>query len=71
MSGSLASRARFVCEAVAQSARLMVGVPDYQTYVDHRRAVHPGLPVMNYEEFFHDRQQARYGVAKGRLRGCC
>ena len=48
MSETLGSRARFVCEAVVKSARLMVGVPDYQTYVDHRRTVHPDLPVMTY-----------------------
>jgi uncharacterized short protein YbdD (DUF466 family) len=71
MSETLGSRARFVCEAVAKTARLMVGVPDYQTYVDHRRTVHPGQPVMTYEAFFRDRQQARYAVSKGRFRGCC
>ena len=27
---------QFVCEMVVQTARLMVGVPDYQTYVAHR-----------------------------------
>ena len=71
MSETLGSRTRFVCEAVVKSARLMVGVPDYQTYVDHRRAVHPDLPVMTYQEFFRERQQARYAVGKGRFRGCC
>ena len=71
MSETLGSGARFVCAAVVKTARLMVGVPDYQTYVDHRRAVHPDLPVMTYPEFFRDRQQARYVVVKGRFRGCC
>jgi len=71
MSGPLAARARFVCEAVAKSARLMVGVPDYETYVEHRRTVHPGLPTMSYEAFFRERQQARYSVGAGRFRGCC
>ena len=28
-------------------------------------------PVMTYEVFFRDRQQARYGVSKGRFRACC
>ena len=70
MSAPLA-RARFVCEAIAQSARLMVGVPDYATYVDHRRRVHPDAPPMSREEFFRDRQQARYGLGKGRFRCCC
>ena len=54
-----------------RAARLMVGVPDYQTYVDHRRALHPDLPVMTYVEFFRERQKARYAIEKGRFRGCC
>ena len=71
MSETLVTRARFVCDRVAQTARLMVGVPDYSTYVAHRRANHPDEPVMTYEEFFRERQSARYDVSKGRLRGCC
>jgi uncharacterized short protein YbdD (DUF466 family) len=55
----------------ARTARLMVGIPDYETYVAHRRANHPGLPIMTYEEFFVERQEARYAVGKGRFRGCC
>ena len=54
-----------------RTARLMVGIPDYQTYVEHRRTFHPDQPIMSYEEFFRDRQNARYAVAKGRFRGCC
>ena len=71
MSERFSARARFVCDRVAQTARLMVGVPDYPTYVAHRRINHPGEPVMSYEEFFRERQSARYDVSKGRLRGCC
>jgi uncharacterized short protein YbdD (DUF466 family) len=67
----LIARTRYVCEMVAQTARLMVGVPDYETYVVHRRENHPGLPIMTYEEFFRERQEARYAVGKGRFRGCC
>jgi uncharacterized short protein YbdD (DUF466 family) len=55
----------------ARTARLMIGIPDYETYVAHRTANHPGLPIMSYEEFFVERQEARYGVSRGRLRGCC
>ncbi len=58
-------------EWTVRTARLMVGVPDYDTYVQHRRTNHPGLPIMTYEEFFVERQEARYGVGKGRFRGCC
>jgi uncharacterized short protein YbdD (DUF466 family) len=55
----------------AQTARLMIGIPDYETYVAHRKANHPGQPIMSYVEFFRERQQARYAVGKGRFRGCC
>ena len=51
-----------------RAARLMVGVPDYETYVAHRRANHPDQPIMTYVEFFRERQQARYAVGKGRFR---
>lgn len=54
-----------------RAARLMVGVPDYETYVRHCQVQHPGQPIMTYEEFFRERQQARYAVSKGRFRGCC
>ncbi len=52
-----------------QMARLMVGVPDYETYVAHRLANHLGEPVMSYAEFFKERQDSRYAGRK--LRGCC
>jgi uncharacterized short protein YbdD (DUF466 family) len=54
-----------------QTARLMIGIPDYQVYLEHRRTFHPDEPIMTYEEFFRDRQDARYAVGKGRFRGCC
>ena len=53
---------------LAQSLRLMVGVPDYSTYVAHMQATHPDAPVMSYEAFFRERQAARYG---GRLGARC
>ena len=56
---------------VKKTARLMVGVPDYETYVTHRQTHHPGEPVMSYEEFFRNRQDARYAIGKGKFRVCC
>jgi uncharacterized short protein YbdD (DUF466 family) len=53
-----------------QTARLMVGIPDYETYRDHRRLHHPAEPVMSYAEFFRERQEARFG-AHGKPTGCC
>jgi uncharacterized short protein YbdD (DUF466 family) len=54
-----------------RTARLMIGVPDYETYVAHRRTNHPDQPIMTYVEFFRERQAARYAVGKGRFRACC
>ncbi len=62
---------RTLGEWAARTARLMIGIPDYQTYLEHRRAFHPDDPVMTYEEFFRERQDARFAVGKGRFRGCC
>lgn len=54
---------------LGRTLRLMVGVPDYDTYVAHMRRVHPDQEPMSYEAFFKERQEARYG-GKGRI-GCC
>ncbi len=54
---------------VRDSLRLMVGVPSYQTYVDHMRRKHPESLPMSYPEFVRDRQAARFG-GKGSPR-CC
>jgi uncharacterized short protein YbdD (DUF466 family) len=51
-----------------QTARLLIGVPDYDTYVQHMRLHHPQRPVMSYEEFFNERMRARYRGGGGR---CC
>ncbi|MFA7307530.1 MAG: YbdD/YjiX family protein [Hyphomicrobium sp.] len=58
-------------DTLARTARLMVGVPDYEAYVAHRRQVHPGDPVMTYEEFFRERQASRYGENGGKISRCC
>ncbi|AVS71960.1 DUF466 domain-containing protein [Paracidovorax avenae] len=55
---------------LAQSLRLMVGLPDYDAYLSHQERTHPGESVMSYAEFFRDRQDARYG-GKGRIGRCC
>ncbi len=55
---------------LVQSLRLMVGVPEYSTYVEHMRSTHPEQVIMSYEDFFRERQEARYG-SKGRHNRCC
>jgi uncharacterized short protein YbdD (DUF466 family) len=55
----------------AQTAHLMVGLPDYATYLEHRRRHHPGEPVMSREAFFRACQVRRYSPAGGRGVRCC
>ena len=55
---------------LGQTARLMIGLPDYDNYLNHMQVNHPEKPVMTYEEFFRERQEARYG-ANGRTIKCC
>ena len=54
---------------LGHAARLMVGVPDYEVYAAHMRLTHPEQHCMSYEEFFRNRQEARYGVKGGGK--CC
>ena len=67
MLGEIVKAGRYL----GQSMRLMCGLPEYDTYVAHRESTHPGEPVMSYEEFFRERQEARYGGGKGRPIRCC
>ena len=65
---SLAETGRYLTRSLAQSLRLMVGLPDYDTYLSHMAVTHPDRAPMSYEEFFKERLEARYGAGKGR---CC
>lgn len=56
---------------LTKTARLMVGVPDYEAYVAHRARQHPGEPVMSYQDFFRERQASRYGLTGGKISRCC
>lgn len=58
-----------VRNALRQTARLMCGVPDYEGYVAHLQRHHPDRLVPSYQEFFRQRQDARYG-RNGNAR-CC
>jgi uncharacterized short protein YbdD (DUF466 family) len=57
------------CKYLGQAARLMVGVPDYDAYVQHMKTTHPEQTPMTYEEFYNNRVEARYG-GKGGAK-CC
>jgi uncharacterized short protein YbdD (DUF466 family) len=56
---------------LTQTARLMVGLPDYDLYVLHRRMHHPDEPIMSRTEFFRERQESRYGGSGGKISRCC
>ena len=50
------------------TARLAIGVPDYDAYVAHMHAQHPGEPPMSRDAFMIERMHARYAKRRSR---CC
>ena len=48
--------------------RAIVGVPDYERYVTHMRATHPGAAILSPTEFFAVRQRERFERPGGK---CC
>lgn len=62
------NKAKKVGKYLGQAARLMVGVPDYDAYVQHMKITHPEQVPMTYEEFYKNRVEARYG---GKNAKCC
>ncbi|NWB26680.1 YbdD/YjiX family protein [Pseudomonas gingeri] len=63
-------QAKASLRTLRQIARSMVGVPDYDAYVALMTSRHPDQPVMSYEVFFRERQEARYNSRKCTTR-CC
>ncbi|WJF91851.1 YbdD/YjiX family protein [Paraburkholderia bonniea] len=68
MFSDLRDEVRTAGRYLGQAMRLMVGIPDYDTYVAHMRTTHPEQEAMTYEEFFRERQNARYRSGAGK---CC
>ncbi|TVX80033.1 YbdD/YjiX family protein [Peribacillus simplex] len=54
-----------------QFVSLLVGVPSYDTYVEHMRLHHPEDPVKNRKEFFCEAQDERYNAKGGKVSRCC
>ena len=54
MFDSLAKAGKYL----GQAAKLMIGMPDYDNYVEHMRVNHPDQTPMTYEEFFRERHFA-------------
>jgi uncharacterized short protein YbdD (DUF466 family) len=51
-----------------ETARRMIGVPDYAAYLRHQRERHPEAVPLDYAAFFARAQSARYRGTGGR---CC
>ncbi len=64
------SRIGTLWQRLQQSFRLMVGVPDYQNYLEHMRKHHPDLEAMDAKTFYRYCVDARYPSAKGGLKKC-
>ncbi len=54
---------------LAETAHLMVGLPDYRRYVAHRHDRHPGMAVMSRAEFTRNRMRRRF--ESGSAGRCC
>lgn len=52
---------RALWRKLREGGALMVGVPDYDRYLEHMRAVHPELTPLSREAFVQSRMLARYG----------
>jgi len=67
----MSSNMRGLLRCLCDGGRLMVGVPNYEVYVQHMGQRHPERQPMNVIEFARDRQNARFGQGgRGGFR-CC
>ncbi|WP_075181879.1 YbdD/YjiX family protein [Pantoea sp. 1.19] len=55
---------------LAQSFRLMVGVRDYQTYLQHMRRQHPSVTPMSERAFHRYCLEARFPSEPGKVGKC-
>lgn len=53
-----------------QSFRLMVGIPDYATYLGHMQEHHPDLEPMDEKTFFRYCIEARYPSNGSKMNRC-
>ena len=63
------SRIATLWTRLQQSFRLMVGVPDYENYVQHMKHHHPDLTPMDAKTFYRHCVDARY-PSSGNMKKC-
>lgn len=54
-----------------QFISLLVGVPCYETYVEHMEKNHPGQLIKSRKEFFSEVQEDRFNAKGGKISRCC
>lgn len=64
------SKIAVLWQRLQQSFRLMVGVPDYQNYVEHMAKHHPDLTPMDEKTFYRYCVDARYPSAANGMKKC-
>jgi uncharacterized short protein YbdD (DUF466 family) len=67
-SGAPIDRVRALARSVARAVRTAIGAPDYERYLRHMRAHHPGAEPLTREAFARERLEARYSRPGSR---CC
>lgn len=61
---------KFIVQQIAKSFRLMVGVHDYQTYVQHMQQHHPEQTMMTEKQFHRHCIDARFPSQAGKVGKC-
>lgn len=61
---------RYGLSLTGRTLRLMVGVGDYEAYLEHMHIHHPELPVLDYASWYRNRVDARYGAGDGKVNRC-
>jgi|SoimicmetaTmtLAB_FD_contig_81_80890_length_1200_multi_2_in_0_out_0_2 uncharacterized short protein YbdD (DUF466 family) len=59
---------RMQLQRIRQACRQLFGIPDYDRYLTHVRANHPGEPILSEREFHALAIDRRYGGMSAR---CC
>lgn len=67
--GGLTGRLGALARAIRRGYLQMFGIPDYDAYLAHRAARHPGQPVLSRRAFAARAIDRRYGGGKGAK--CC
>ena len=72
MLNNLKNIAKSVWKKSCQSARLMVGIPDYEEYLKHMKECHPNHKIMSEAEFCKRATEMRYpsGSNGGKMKKC-